>query len=66
MQCDSASLPFTLFCNPRTQSQISAKKIHKWGKRANNFRAIMIAITYIVGSFNTVCPHFLKYESPAR
>lgn len=24
----------------------------------------MIAIYYIGGSFNTVCPHFLKYERP--
>lgn len=35
-------------------------------KGANNFRMIMIAINYIGGSFNTVCPHFLKYDSPGQ
>lgn len=38
--------------------------MYEWGKGANNFRMIMIAINYIGGSFNTVCPHFVKYESP--
>lgn len=35
-------------------------------KGANNFRVILIAINYIDGSFNTVCPHFLKYESAGQ
>lgn len=33
-----------------------------WG--ADGLCMIMIAINYIGSSFNTVCPHILKYEWP--
>lgn len=52
--------------NTKLQLCFASVSVYEWGKGANDFCMIMIAINYIGGSFNTVCCHFLKYEPPGQ